>query len=86
MKMAQVIKMEVKDVIEALKEMQEDMTVPKNVKTKLSEVEGMLNSGEESSIKANKALDMLIEVSDDINIQPYVRTRIWNIVSMLEAL
>ena len=81
-----VIKMvEVKDILEALNEMQEDMTVPKNVKTKLSDVQGMLNSQEESSMKMNRALDILVEVSDDINLQPYVRTKIWNIVSMLEA-
>lgn len=81
-----VIKMvEVKDILEALNEMQEDTTVPKNVKTKLSDVQGMLNSQEESSMKMNRALDILVEVSDDINLQPYVRTKIWNIVSMLEA-
>jgi len=28
----------------------------------------------------------LDEVSDDNNIQPYTRTQIWNIASMLEAL
>lgn len=87
MKIRLVVRMvEVKDVAEALKEMREDTTVPKNIKLKLTEVEGMLSSGEENSININKALDMLVEVSDDVNLQPYVRTKIWNIVSMLESL
>lgn len=82
-----VVKMvEVKDVAEALKEMQDDTTVPKNIKIKLNEVEEMLSNEKEKSIKVNKALDILVEVSDDVNLQPYVRTKIWNIVSMLEAL
>lgn len=82
-----VVKMvEVKNVADALREMKDDTTVPKNVKTKLAQVEEMLNSSEDKSIKVNRALDIMVDVSDDINLQPYVRTKIWNIVSMLESL
>lgn len=85
--MESVVKMaEIKDIIEVIKEMQDDNTVPKNVKGKLIEIETMLVSEEENSIQINKAVDMLVDISDDVNLQPFVRTRIWNIVSMLESL
>lgn len=77
---------EAQDIIEVLKEMQEDMTVPKNVKNKLLEVEGMLNSEEERKMNVNKAIDMIIDLADDVNLQPHVRTRILNLMSMLESL
>jgi len=82
-----VVKMvETKDISEALKEMQDDHTVPKNIKVKLNEIDGMLSDEKEISMNVNKALDLLSDICDDVNIQPYVRTKIWNLVSMLEAL
>ncbi|MBU0461926.1 MAG: UPF0147 family protein, partial [Nanoarchaeota archaeon] len=39
---------------------------------------------EELSIRINKALSELDEISDDTNLQAYTRTQIWNIASMLE--
>ncbi|MFO8016694.1 MAG: UPF0147 family protein [Candidatus Woesearchaeota archaeon] len=77
---------EIKDVVEFIREMQEDNTVPKNVKTKLSEVENMLNGDDDNSMKINRAVDVFVEISDDVNLQPDVRTRILNVASMLESL
>ena len=34
--------------------------------------------------KINKALHELEEVAEDTNMQPYTRTQIWNVVSLLE--
>lgn len=77
---------EVQDIVEVLKDMQEDNTVPKNVKTKLTEVEIMLNGDGEKSMSVNKAIDILVDITDDVNLQAYVRTRLLNIVSMLESM
>jgi uncharacterized protein (UPF0147 family) len=71
-------------IVVALKELVEDNTVPKNIKTKLNEIIDALSSEDEVSIRINKALNMLDEISDDNNIQAYSRTQIWNIASMLE--
>jgi len=87
MMMESAVKMaEVKDIIEVIKEMQEDTSVPKNVKSKLLAIETMLLSTEENSMQVNRAVDVLVDISDDVNLQPFVRTKIWNIVSMLESL
>ena len=78
---------EMTQIIEAISELQNDNTVPKNIKTKLQSVSIILQGkDEEMSIKVNKALDELEELSDDANIQSYTRTQLWNIVSLLESI
>ncbi len=73
-------------VLEAIDEMQEDSTVPRNVKLRLAEVGKLLQSEGDLSMHVNKALDELDEISDDANLQSFTRTQLWNIVSMLETL
>jgi len=73
------------DVAKALEELRHDATVPKNVKQKIDEIITGLQNGEELSIMVNRALNDLDEISDNNNIQPYTRTQIWNIVSLLES-
>ncbi|MBI2147724.1 UPF0147 family protein [Candidatus Woesearchaeota archaeon] len=73
-------------VMEAVGELQDDATLPRNIKIKLDIISEILHKETELSLKVNKALDELDSISDDTNIQPYTRTQIWNIVSMLETL
>ena len=77
---------QVEDIIEQLSELLGDNTVPRNVKTKVQTIISSLKEDAELSLKINKALNILDEISDDNNIQAYTRTQIWNFVSMLEAL
>lgn len=75
------------NIIDALEELTEDNTVPRNVKCKISDIIAILKGdGEDLSIKVNKVLSELDDISDDMNIQPYTRTQIWNIASMLEMI
>ncbi len=73
-------------VLAAIEEMQEDSTVPRNVKMRLLEIAKLLQSDGDISMRVNKALDELDEISDDANLQSFTRTQLWNIVSMLETL
>lgn len=73
------------DAVEALEELRDDNTVPKNIKQKIDLIISTLNEDAELSIIVNKALNELDEISDNNNIQPYTRTQLWNIVSILEA-
>ena len=77
---------EVDIVISSLSEIQEDVTVPRNVRTKIESIINALKEGVELSIKINKALNDLDELSSDVNLQAYTRTQIWNIMSVLEKL
>jgi uncharacterized protein (UPF0147 family) len=77
---------QIDEVIEVLTELVEDNTVPKNVKTHIEQIIHALKGNQELSLKLHKALSLLDEISDDANIQPYTRTQIWNVASMLESL
>lgn len=73
---------ELKEIIVLLNELKDDACVPKNIKTRIDKVILILNSSD--SLNVNKALDMLDNIGDDVNLQPFARTQIWNVVSMLE--
>ena len=79
-------KKEINNVIETLTELEEDTTVPKNVRLKIQNTIKNLKENTEISIKISKALNDLDEIADDINLQPYTRTQIWNVVSILEKI
>ncbi|MGM5485244.1 MAG: UPF0147 family protein [Nanobdellota archaeon] len=74
------------EVVDALDELLEDNTVPKNVKIKIQSTKSILTENSEVSLKVNKALNELDELTDDTNLEPYTRTQLWNIVSMLEMI
>jgi uncharacterized protein (UPF0147 family) len=69
-----------------LKEMGEDNTVPRNVKTSIVKIIEILNDETETSIKVDKVMHIFDELNEDSNIDPYTRTQLWNVVSMLESL
>ena len=80
-------KKQLKEIIEILEELEEDMTVPRNVKDKIkTTIEILKEKTEDLKISINKALHELDEIADDANLQPYTRTQIWNIVSLLEKI
>ena len=76
---------QLKQIIESLTEMSEDSTVPRNVRSKITDAIQALNEDTDLSLKVDKALQHLDDISNDTNIQPYTRTQIWNIVSLLES-
>jgi len=75
---------QIRGIITALEELEEDNTVPRNIKTRIHRIIETLNEKGEFSIRIDKALQELDEISDDTNLQPYTRTQIWQIASMLE--
>ena len=77
---------QLKEIIDTLQELKDDRNVPRNVKTKIEETIKVLLDESDPSIKINKALHFLDDVGDDSNLQPYNRTQIWNIVSLLEKI
>lgn len=75
-----------KNVIDLLSEISEDTTTPKNVKGKMLQIIAILREDVDDSIKKNKVLHELDEIVNDNNMQQYIRTQIWNVVSLLEKL
>lgn len=77
---------EISVIINELSELTKDVNVPKNVKDKFESTIKALKQDTDVSIKVHKALNEIDEIIDDINLQPYTRTQIWNIVSLLEKI
>jgi len=75
----------INEALDALEELSNDNTVPKNIKQKLESIISGLKEKKELSIMVNRALNDLDEISDQNDIQSYTRTQIWNIVSLLET-
>jgi len=77
---------EINNIIGTLTELEEDVTVPRNVRLKIQCIIKNLKEKTEIPIKTSKALNDLDEIADDVNLQPYTRTQIWNVVSILEKI
>jgi len=75
-----------KAVIDALLEVSNDSTIPKNVREKVNNIIQSLKQEDELSMKIDRALHDLEAISEDSNLQSYTRTQVWNIVSMLETM
>ncbi|MEM0086665.1 MAG: UPF0147 family protein [Candidatus Micrarchaeaceae archaeon] len=63
-----------------------DNTVPRNVKSALEEASAALDGKEGYAARVSTATYKIDEVSNDINLPPYARTIVWNILSMLESI
>ncbi len=84
--MTRMVNQKIADMISLLQELQEDSTVPRNVKDKLQFCSAALQDGTEVSLKVDKVRHALETISEDSNLQSYARTQVWNISSMLEKL
>lgn len=73
-------------VVEALNELKEDSTVPKNIKTRIDNMICLLKEDTEDSIKVSRVMHEIEEITEDVNMQPYTRTQIFNVVSLLEMI
>ena len=80
------VPIEIANVVEEIEGLLEDDSIPKSIKLKLSKVLEELKSAEDVSIVINRVVHDFEEISEDVNTQPYVRTKIWAVVSILEGL
>jgi uncharacterized protein len=77
----------VQDIISLLSQIEEDFTVPKNVRVKVKNAYTFLSEDCKSlGVRVDKSLEELDDISDDPNVPSYVRTQIWNVVSLLESI
>jgi uncharacterized protein (UPF0147 family) len=73
------------DALEILNELKDDNTLPKNVRSAVMRIIDYLkDDSDELSIRVDKAMQELEDISSDINVQAYSRTQLWHVVSMLE--
>lgn len=70
-----------------LGEVSEDTTTPRNIRRAAKDSMATLQSGEFSlAVRASNAIGMLDEILQDPNMPPYTRVKLWNVMSLLEAI
>jgi uncharacterized protein (UPF0147 family) len=65
----------------------EDNTTPRNIRRTAKQASDMLLDESLSlAARAANAIDVLDQISQDPNMPMYTRTRIWNVISVLEGI
>jgi uncharacterized protein len=75
---------EFEPIVRLLDEVVNDRTVPKNIRTAAEDSKNVLGSTDALELKISTAITNLDDIINDPNMPMYARTKIWNVVSMLE--
>ncbi len=75
------------EIIELLEELDNDENTPKIVKCKIKEIyNNIVNDEEAVSLRVDRSLQELDDLSEDANIPIHIKTQIWDIASKLESI
>ena len=80
-------KEDIEQVLEFLSQIQQDQSIPKNVRIKLKIVfETLSIENKDISLRIDQTLQEMDEISENPNIPIYAKTQLWSVVSLLEEL
>ena len=77
--------MDNQEIFNMLHEIMEDRGVPRNIKASLEESVNTLNGNGSEDEKIASIISILDDASGDPNLSFHARTKIWNMVSILES-
>jgi len=82
---------EIKDQIdyttELMESIMEDTSVPRNIRKTIEEAKEKLSVDEkELNVNITRAIYLMDDISNDINMPAHTRTEIWTIISELESI
>ena len=70
-----------------LEQVSEDTTTLRNIRRAAKGAMGALNTQDHTpAVRASNAVSILDEILQDPNMPPYSRVRLWNVMSLLEAI
>ncbi|HLD05031.1 MAG TPA: UPF0147 family protein [Candidatus Nanoarchaeia archaeon] len=72
------------EVQDALNNLIGDNNVPKNIRSRLGTILQGLDNTQDLHLKLNQSLADLDDISNDINLPPFVRTELFGVLSLLE--
>jgi uncharacterized protein (UPF0147 family) len=76
----------IKQAIFILGQVSEDNTTPRNIRRAAKNSMDTLQSpGNTIGIRASNAISILDEILQDPNMPPYTRVKLWNVMSLIEA-
>jgi uncharacterized protein (UPF0147 family) len=77
----------IKQAIGVLELVSEDNTTPRNIRRAAKDSIGALQTGEFTpAVRAANAISLLDEILQDPNMPAYTRVKLWNVMSLLEAI
>ena len=77
--------MGMEEVRSLIEELSMDPMVSRGVKRVIFNVKNILDECDEVGIKCDRAIQELSQI-DDFNIDPFTKTKIWSLISLLEEL
>ena len=70
-----------------LGQVSEDTTTPRNIRRAAKQsIEALQLTQHTLAVRASNAVSILDEILQDPNMPPYTRVRLWNVMSLLEAI
>jgi uncharacterized protein (UPF0147 family) len=76
----------IKQALGVLNEVSNDNTTPRNIRRSAkSAMDALQKQADSIGVRASNAISMLDEISQDPNMPPYTRVKLWNVASILEA-
>jgi uncharacterized protein (UPF0147 family) len=77
----------IKQALAVLGAVSEDNTTPRNIRRAAKDSMDALQTKEYTpAVKASNAISLMDEILQDPNMPPYTRVKIWNVMSLLEAI
>ena len=77
----------IKQALAVLGEISEDGTTPRNIRRSAKDAMNALQTKEyTSAVKASNAVSLMDEILQDPNMPPYTRVKLWNVMSLIEAI
>ena len=80
-------KSRIQQAMQVLEEVSYDNTTPRNIRRAAKSAIDALNYKEYTiAVKASNAISILDDISQDPNMPPYTRVKLWSVISLLEAI
>jgi len=77
----------IKQALSVLGAVSEDNTTPRNIRRAAKDSMDSLQTKEFTpAVKAANAISLMDEILQDPNMPPYTRVKLWNVMSLLEAI
>ena len=77
----------VEEAVAVLDAVSEDTTTPRNIRRAAkNSIEALRTAQYSLAVRASNAISLLDEILQDPNMPPYTRVKLWNVMSLLEAI
>ena len=77
----------IKEAVGVLGLVSEDTTTPRNIRRAAKQsIEALQMTQNTLAVRASSAISILDDILQDPNMPPYTRVKLWNVMSLLEAI